>query len=307
MPRNKNKFQAFVEHRLVYAIFGVFRILPLRRSIAFGEALARTLHKRFPDLYRVAEINLRFALPDLTDTVREEILRGSFESIGRQVGFLSGLGRLSGEEAKSLFDIEGLEHFETAKADDRPVFLLSGHFGGWEVLVTVAPLFCGSANFIFRPPDNPRLEKFIYDIRSRFGTGLVGRRTGARQKMGQLLAAHENVIILLDVNWQERGGVFVEYFGRPASTAASMAEFVLEHNAAIIPTFAIWDKEKQRYLLRFEPELKFDLPGDREKDVIAITQTSTTAIERVVREFPDQWQWFHKRWNTRPAGEKGIY
>jgi KDO2-lipid IV(A) lauroyltransferase len=169
----------------------------------------------------------------------------------------------------------------------------------------VAPVFCRSAEVVFRPLDNALLDTYVQKLRSRFGTRLHGRGSGARTRLDDALATGSNIIVLPDVNWQERGGTFVDFFGRPASTATSVAELAIRHEAAIVPAFVLWNEENRRYSFIFGSTLKTPVNGAEGPQ--NLTQAATSAIESVIRKNPEQWHWYHRRWKTRPPGEPPIY
>ena len=104
-----------------------------------------------------------------------------------------------------------------------------------------------------------------------------------------------------------RSGVFVDFFGRPASTASGVARLAVKTDAAVVPGFTIWDPGLKKYRLRFDPAVKLIRTKDRAADVVANTAQFTKIIEDYVRRYPDQWLWVHRRWKTRPEGEKGLY
>jgi KDO2-lipid IV(A) lauroyltransferase len=101
--------------------------------------------------------------------------------------------------------------------------------------------------------------------------------------------------------------VFVPFFGVLACTASGMARIAEKTGAAVLPGFLLWEESEQKYVLRFGEELEVVHTGDAEQDVLTNTAVFTAAIERYVRQYPEQWLWMHRRWKTRPAGEEGIY
>jgi KDO2-lipid IV(A) lauroyltransferase len=113
--------------------------------------------------------------------------------------------------------------------------------------------------------------------------------------------------ILSDHNTALEEGVFVNFFGIPACTTSGLARIALRTDAAVVPGFLSWDESRRKYRLRFEPAVELSRTGDEEADVRENTQRFTRVIEDFVRAHPDQWLWVHKRWKTRPPGEKQIY
>ncbi|MBC7911979.1 MAG: hypothetical protein H7Y30_15835, partial [Pyrinomonadaceae bacterium] len=100
---------------------------------------------------------------------------------------------------------------------------------------------------------------------------------------------------------------FVDFFGIPALTTSSLATLALRTGAAALPIFAPWDEERGRFLLKIEPPVSIQPTGEPEEDVRALTAAVTSVVEKYVRQYPEQWLWIHKRWNTRPVGEADLY
>jgi len=101
-------------------------------------------------------------------------------------------------------------------------------------------------------------------------------------------------------------GVFVPFFGVPACTASGLARVALRTGAAVIPAFTIWDRELGKYRVRFEPQLELVASGDDDADAMSNTALFTRVIEDTVRRYPGQWLWVHRRWKTRPSGERAM-
>ena len=113
--------------------------------------------------------------------------------------------------------------------------------------------------------------------------------------------------MLMDTNMTPPQGIFVDFFGIPACTASGLARIALRTDAAVVPTFTIWDAELGKYRLRFDPAVELVRTGDLEADIKANTQKFTSIIEDYVRKYPEQWLWVHRRWKTRPPGEAPLY
>jgi KDO2-lipid IV(A) lauroyltransferase len=101
--------------------------------------------------------------------------------------------------------------------------------------------------------------------------------------------------------------VFVDFFGIPACTASGLARIALRTDAAVVPGFTVWDKKLRKYILRFDPPVELVRTADNESDIVTNTAKFTKVIEDVIRQYPDQWLWVHRRWKTRPAGEPPLY
>jgi KDO2-lipid IV(A) lauroyltransferase len=119
--------------------------------------------------------------------------------------------------------------------------------------------------------------------------------------------------ILADQNTILEEGVFVDFFGIPASTTTGIARMALHTGAPVVPGYLLWDTAIGKYRLRFDPAVELSRTGNvsekeyTEEDVRENTARFTRVIEEIVRKNPEQWVWVHKRWKTRPAGENSIY
>jgi KDO2-lipid IV(A) lauroyltransferase len=81
----------------------------------------------------------------------------------------------------------------------------------------------------------------------------------------------------------------------------------LKTNAVVLPAFAVWNEAKQKYVVHLEPLIDYEKTDNADADIKVLTQKITNMVEKYVRQFPEQWLWIHKRWNTRPKGEKSLY
>jgi KDO2-lipid IV(A) lauroyltransferase len=121
------------------------------------------------------------------------------------------------------------------------------------------------------------------------------------------MRAGETVGVLMDTNMTPPQGVFVDFFRHAACTASGVARVALRTGAAVLPGYLVWEPTEKKYVLHFLPELELVDTGDAERDAITNTQIFTAALENVVRRYPEQWLWVHRRWKTRPPGDPLIY
>jgi KDO2-lipid IV(A) lauroyltransferase len=136
--------------------------------------------------------------------------------------------------------------------------------------------------------------------RALSGNQLIYKKDAARNVL-KALRNNQAVGILIDQNASAAEGVFVQFFGKAASANSAFVKFAYHSEAKVIPGFAFWSANDGRYILRFYPEIP--MSGDVTKD----TQAVHTFLEQVIREYPDQWMWIHRRWKTRPDGDADLY
>jgi KDO2-lipid IV(A) lauroyltransferase len=306
MPKQSSKLQTNLELFATRAIIGAIGLFPLKTSMSIGKTAGRMIGSLIPKLKKTAFRNIEIALPELSEAERRGLVSGTFASLGRQMGLIAHFREFTHEDVRELVDIHGREHFDAAHATGRGILFFTGHFGSWEVFSLLPPAFGYAMNILVRRIDNTFVEEYVDSLRTRFGAVTLDKTKSAR-KMFRLLENGEMLGILADLNAQEREGVFVDFFGLPASTTTSIAKLALATNAIVLPAFAVWHEERGKYAVYLESPVEYAKTGDHERDIHALTQKITTIVEDYVRRYPEQWLWIHKRWNTRPPGEKAIY
>lgn len=302
------KLQTSIEYALARAILLGFGALPRRVAIAIGLAIGRIGYMLPGSLRRTGERNLEIAFPEMTERSRMHLLRGCFESLGRLLGEFSQLPRATPEKLRRLieYDQVGLAHLREAEKNRRGVIFLTGHLGAWELHSFGWSALEYPISFLVRPLDNPRIEEMIERVRTQFGNRAIDKKSAARQSL-RVLREGGTLGILSDLNTQTHEGVFVPFFGKLACTTAGIATLALKTDAVVIPTCAVWDKKKKRYFFHGDPPVELVRTGKHDKDIELNTARFAAAVERMVRLYPDQWLWIHKRWKTRPPGEPDLY
>jgi KDO2-lipid IV(A) lauroyltransferase len=304
----RGKLQTSLEYALARSILGGLGLLPRPAAVTVGRALGRLAYWLPGKLRRTGEINLSIAFPEMDEPGRHRILRGCFDSLGRLLGEFSQFPRATPEKLRRLieYDQVGLAHLRSAEQDQRGVIFLTGHLGAWELLSFGWSALEYPISFLVRPIDNPRIEELIENVRTRFGNRAIDKKSAAREAI-RVLRAGGTLGILSDLNSQTHEGVFVPFFGRMACTTAGIATLALKTDAVVIPTVAVWDKNKKRYFFHGDPPIELVRTGDKHKDLEVNTALFAAAIESLVRRYPEQWLWIHKRWKTRPPGEASLY
>ncbi|MEO6050936.1 MAG: lysophospholipid acyltransferase family protein, partial [Pyrinomonadaceae bacterium] len=161
-------------------------------------------------------------------------------------------------------------------------------------------------NYLARPLDNPRIDDMLNGLRTTFGNTPINKTNSARLAI-KILREGGILGILSDVNAHPREGVFVPFFGVEACTNSGPAILAIRANSFIYPTFCVWDKAIKRYKFVHGSLLEPVSTGDRKHDIIKTTALYTAEMEKIIRKYPDQWMWIHRRWKTRPPGEPDLY
>jgi KDO2-lipid IV(A) lauroyltransferase len=295
-----------LEYALAWLLIRGISILPRPVARAAGIGLGQLVYLLHGKLRRVGMRNLQLAFPQKSAHERRRILRGEFTSLGRQLAEVCLFPSYTRENVTKIVVYDGFENFERAEARGKGVIYLTAHLGGWELSAFSHSIQGHPLHVVMRSMDNPFLDRFITHLRTMHGNRAVDKDNFVRGLLSAMKAG-ETVGILMDTNMTPPQGVFVDFFGIPACTASGLARIALRTDAAVVPGFTIWDRELRKYRLRFDPALALIRTGDEEADIVANTALFTKVIEQYVRRYPDQWLWVHRRWKTRPAGEKSLY
>ena len=207
---------------------------------------------------------------------------------------------------EAIVALDGEENYVAAERRGKGLLFLTGHIGAWELAPFAHARYGHPLRFLARAVDNPRVDALINCYRSLPGNAPIEKNRAAREIL-RALDCGGAVGILADQNTLPGEGVFVDFFGVPACTTSGVARMALHTGAAVVPGYVIWDNAVRKYVLRFEPEIELARSGDIERDVLENTACFTRVLENIIRRYPEQWVWVHKRWKTRPPGAPPLY
>ncbi len=306
----KSKPQIWLEYAAVRGVLDFLGMLPRQAASRVAGAFALAGYYAFGSLRRIAMTNLRIAFPEKDKAEHKRLAKGAFRNLGRILAEFSQFHKATPESLEKIirFDVypETYAAYQRLKSEGRGMIIVSPHLGNWEMLVFGWATFDAPMSYLARPLDNPLLEKLTADLRKKFGNRPINK-TNSVMAASRVLREEGLLGILADVNAHPREGVFVPFFGLPACTSTGVALLAMRTNSAIVPMCGAWDEEKQQYVGVHGKLLYAADTGDRRRDIEETTAAFTSEIEKLIRRFPDQWLWIHKRWKTRPKGEPKIY
>jgi Kdo2-lipid IVA lauroyltransferase/acyltransferase len=286
--------------RLGVFILWLLHFLPLRVLVWIGNALGLLLYALAKERRRVADINLRLCFPDMSDAQRVRLVGDHFKMFARSLIERSILWWSSGARISSLIRVEGMEHFEAIKG--LPAILLTPHFVGMDVggqwIAQHTDTVCMYAN-----QKNLYLTELLLKKRARFrNQHLYSRQQGLRPILKGMRAGMP-FIYPPDQDQGIKDGAFIPFFGVPAATMTSVPRIAQMTGAKVLPSITRLLPGTAGYVLTFYPAWENYPTGDD----IADTRRMNEFIEQRVREMPEQYFWLHKRFKTRPKGEKKFY
>ncbi len=293
------------QHRLEYAAARTLQAavvaLPERIAERVGGAAGSAAFAPLGLRREVAENNLRRAFPDATEAWIGETARAAFVHLGREGAAILRLAEMGPAEIVARTDVKGWDELMAARERGRGLILATGHFGNWEVAAASVAARGVPIAAVVRRLRNRLVEARLEEMRRRLGIRTVDAHDAPRA-IPRLLRRGWVVGMLADQD--ARGaGVFVPFFGRPASTHRGPALFALRFGAALFASSA-------RRLCGATPRYEVtgvavpvEPTGDVEADTVQLTAALTTRLEQRIRSAPEQYFWFHRRWKTAPPKE----
>lgn len=243
--------------------------------------------------------NLMRAFPDMDRPRAVALLRRVYEHLVGSVLDSMNFVRVAGNwPTEKLLDVEGIEKLDGLEYDTGAI-LVTGHFGHWELLGAAGPLIGHAAHSVMRGLRNVFADRYVRRLRGATGQRLLDKHGDLRQML-RLLKQGEDVAILIDQDARKHG-VFVEFFGRPASTTQAPARIALQTGAPIAFMYARRYPGQSRFRLVLTDVIRPQLTADRDAEVLRITQRLTSDLEEVIRQVPHEWLWVHRRWKTYPG------
>ena len=285
-------------YKAVSASFKCIGLIPRELGPRVGGFLGHIAFLADKRHREIALNNLTLAYGDEKSPREIRILaKNVFENLGKIVFEIGWFSTLSRNDFDKYFRIDGLSHYTNAVAKNKGVLILTAHLGNWELLTAFSGMTGYPVDVIYRPLDFRPLDKFFADQRTRFGGKLIPKNRSMR-KILKTLQEKQALGFLMDQNVDWYDGVFVTFFGRRACTNKGLALLALKTGAPVVPMFLL--REEYGFRVEIGPEVPLIKTGDKRKDIEANTQQYNDIIEALVRRYPDQWFWVHRRWKTRP-------
>jgi len=248
---------------------------------------------------QLALANLKTAFPEMADADRRRVGRRSFQHLGLMFVELCTAMNAPLDWILARIQVVGLEHLRGAMAEHGRALVLTAHLGNWELLALAHQLSGIPTSVVMRALDAASLDVIADRLRRRAGIELIEKRAALRPVLSALNHGRM-VALLLDQNASRREGIFVSFFGRPASTSKSLAVLAVRTQTPIVPIF-IYRERLHQHRVVIHPPFGPDKAADSEQAVTELTQRCAAVTEAAIVAAPDQWLWVHNRWRTQPA------
>lgn len=275
----------------------------VERNLATACFLGRALWRRYHRGRQRALDNLRASFPEKDEQWIEKIGRRSFEHIVMLVMDILFTPRLVKKyNWRSYSRYINCEQAKWLMKQGQGLLMVAGHYGNFEIMGYLSGLFGFDVYSVARPLDNKYINKYLLGVRHRAGQTIVDKK-GAAERMVAIVSDGGTLCFIVDQDAGKKG-IFVDFFGRKASTYKSIGLLAIEHNLPIGVGFG--RRVGNRFFFEIEIE-RLIMPAewaDKEDPLGWITAEYTKAIEAGVRKDPSQYWWLHRRWKTRPKQEQ---
>ncbi|MGB8817839.1 MAG: lipid A biosynthesis lauroyl acyltransferase [Rhizobiaceae bacterium] len=294
--------------QITFALLRVLRRLPAHAAIDFMDRAARRVGP-WLGRHKVAMRNLRAAFPEKSEAELQQIAIGMWGNMARLVAeyvFLEQIfDYVPDVEDPGLVEIDGRPRFDRLVAENkasdaagekrRARIFFTAHTGNFELMPIGAAAYGLEVTALFRPPNNPYIAAEVLKARLTTMGGLIPSKAGAVSALANILSEGGSVGMLIDQYFY--GGPEVDFFGQKCPTSPLLPRLARQFDCDIYPTRCIRLPGGGYRLQLME---KIELPrNDKGKiDIEASCQMLNDIAEGWIREYPDQWMWFHKRWKV---------
>jgi KDO2-lipid IV(A) lauroyltransferase len=285
--------------RIVLFLMWLLHLLPLPLLAALGRGLGRLLFRFGKRRRHIALTNLRLCFPAMTEAERLVLARRHFEAFGRSFLERGLLWWASAARIRKLGQLTGKEHLD-ALYGKRPVILLVPHFVGLDMAWTRMSMDYDMSG-IYANQKNLMFNAALYKGRGRFGKSLMLSRQESTRKGLKAMKAGMPFFYLPDMDFGERDTIFVPFFGYPAATITGLSRLARLADAVVVPVISHMDPDG--YRIEIGPAWQ-NFPGE---SIEGDTRQMNAYLEGEILKMPEQYFWLHRRFKTRPPGEKGVY
>ena len=298
-------FQQWLVAQLAFGFLTVLKILPADPAINFADWLMRKVGPR-TRRHGLMLTNLRNALPEKSEAEREEIAVASWGHMGRLAAeyvFLDQLFDFDPErQGEGRIEVSGIPLFLQLRDHPRPFIVFTAHTANFELLPVAGAAFGLYVSVLFRPPNNPYIAEKVFDFRKKRMGKLVPSHAGSSFALARQLEAGGGVGVLVDQKFKK--GVTTSFFGRPVKTNPLLAKLARQFDCDVYPARCV-RLPGNRFRLEIEPKIDLPRTATGQLDVTATAQMLNDKVESWVREYPEQWLWYHDRWNIKGSLDLG--
>lgn len=289
-----------VMEQVTYIFFKIFKfiinLIPERINYYLAHGLGSLLYYVVKERRELAVKNIKSSL-NVSDSRAQELAKEVFQDLALKFVEILQLEQKSLTELKENVTVEGEEYLKEIYQSEKGAVLFTGHFGNWELLGVYLSAVGYPITAIARDYKNDYIYEEVMKIRQSKGAE-VFNRSEIKKALKALL--RQKFLLILGDQDAHQDGEFMQFFDRPASTPLGPVKLAQRSNSYIVPIYLVREGFNDYRLIVKEPlEIAKDAPLEEQRDVL---QQLTTSLEAVIRDYPSQWLWVHRRWKTKIEG-----
>ena len=290
------------QYYLIRIVSWLLCLLPYHWLLALGKLLGRVYY-RVADRQRLRACRQAQEGLGVSEAEAAAMIRRLFIKLGQTFLEVLYMPVLNRENVGRFVTVENRHYLEEALAQGRGAIFLSAHVGNWEWMGATFGLTGVPLASIIKPQPNEQHTRVLNEYRQKAGIRIFNR--GTTELVGVARALKQGYFVGFFADQDAGpGGLFIDFLGRLASTPRGPATFARRLKVPIIPVFIVRRPEGGHRIL-LQPSFTYEDTGDETADLYNLTVRMTRIIEDVIRQYPDEWLWFQKRWNTKPSEKAG--
>ncbi len=307
-PKKKKKKKSdpvsdYIVYLAVRGIIALLKLFGVRRNLKFASFLGAQLWKHYERGRKRALDNLRAAFPGKTEKWYQDIGRRSFEHIVMLVIDIIYTPKLVNRDNWDRYSqYRNIEHSKWMMQGGQPMIFVAGHYANFEIIGYLLGVFGFDIYSVARPLDNRFINDYLYGVREKRGQKIIDKK-GATERMQEIMEQGSTICFIADQDAGKKG-IFVDFFGRKASTYKSIALLAMKYERPIGVGYSVRRDNDFYFEIGIERVIMPQEWKDRDDPLRWITQEYTKALEDVIRRDPSQYWWLHRRWKTRPKEER---
>ena len=283
------------QYHLLKIMSRIICLLPYNFVISLGALLGKLY-------YHIAARQRKRALVQMQESLTisagqaEPIVKNLFLNLGKTLLEVMYIPSLTPEKIEQYVTFENKHYLAHAVAEGKGVVLLTAHIGNWEWLGAALAMADFPLTSVIKRQPNEQYTRILNEYRQMVGIEIFAR--GTTELVGAAKALRKGKILGFVAD-QDAGhsGVFINFLGKMASTPLGPAVFAKKFKCPVIPAFIVRRPEGGHHVI-IHPPLYYCNTGNEAEDLYNLTLSMTQLMEDTIRQYPDQWLWFQKRWNT---------
>jgi KDO2-lipid IV(A) lauroyltransferase len=283
------KIRHLLEYIPIYLFYRLCRAMGFRRASNLGGFIGRHLGYWYALVTKVADKNIARVFPTLSPADRKKIIKKSADNFGRTF-FEYFVLDLADHDPAFKNESQGFDKVADYIKGKRPIMGFSAHLGNWEMGAKDYLARGGALTTIYRTINNPYVNALVLKCRGKIVANQIPKGKGSGLASIRALKSGQHMVILVDQKFNE--GIDIPFFGHPAKTADGYVKLAIAANAYLLPIL-ITRHESTKFKVHYIDGIIDPTTMTVEECLLKVNHY----LEEWIKAYPEQWFWFHRRWD----------